>query len=188
MSCNCENIHCKQEHVSKGEWSPCRNPTYDQHKVQYLGEVCLGCYYDYDEQYRLPITRKHYSPSTWTGNKPKRTWGCSNPNCGISTGFSEELTFGSGELSDWGYWEFPCEECELAWKEMHPIKYLSTGDKVNVRARRSDPGKGLSYPAFSGILLDDAGNSEGWDVVDVKNEQGEEVSVYCFSLVREDSK
>lgn len=45
---------------------------------------------------------------------------CGNPECGISTGFSDELTFGSGELSDWGYWEHPCWTCASAYKSQHP--------------------------------------------------------------------
>jgi len=38
------------------------------------------------------------------------------------------------------------------------------GDTVKIRAHKSEPGKGLTYPAFEGILIDDAFDSEGWDV------------------------
>lgn len=36
---------------------------------------------------------------------------CNNPECACSTGIHEGLTYGSGELDDYGYWEFPCWEC-----------------------------------------------------------------------------
>lgn len=63
---------------------------------------------------------------------------------------------------------------------MHELK---SGDHVSVRAHKSEPGKGLSYGSFQGILLDFVGTSESWDVVDV-NHNGETVSVYTFSIVR----
>ena len=56
------------------------------------------------------------------------------------------------------------------------------GDQVSVSQYISLPGRGLTYPSFKGILLEDAGDSEGWEVVEVENEAGDEVSVYCFSL------
>jgi hypothetical protein len=61
---------------------------------------------------------------------------------------------------------------------------LIAGDRVNVRKHTSKPGKGLTYPTFTGALLDDAGVSEGWDVVDVRNGAGDVVSIYCFSIER----
>lgn len=76
---------------------------------------------------------------------------------------------------------------------------LNYGDRVQVRAYRSRvfkriksrpvPEQGLTYPAFSGILLDDAGASEGWDVVEVEPDNGgEPISIYCFSIIREPAK
>jgi hypothetical protein len=67
---------------------------------------------------------------------------------------------------------------------MSDTKELNKGDKVRIRAHSSLPGKGLSYPAFQGILLEDAGVSEGWDVVDVERASGAILSVYCFSIER----
>lgn len=59
------------------------------------------------------------------------------------------------------------------------------GDFINFRAHTCAPWTGLSYSASSGILLDDAGTSEGWDVVDVLCSQtGKEISIYCFSIER----
>ena len=37
-------------------------------------------------------------------------------NCSASTGIHEGLTFGSGKLDDWGYWEKPCTVC-ARWHE-----------------------------------------------------------------------
>ena len=46
--------------------------------------------------------------------------GCGRKECGASSGFSEELTFGSGELDDWGYWEFPCRLCAESFERSNP--------------------------------------------------------------------
>lgn len=51
---------------------------------------------------------------------------CGNPNCGVSTGIHEEggncsgLTFGSGKLDTYGYWEHPCPTCARAWEKKYP--------------------------------------------------------------------
>lgn len=40
---------------------------------------------------------------------------CGNHLCSSSSGICESATFGWGELSDLGYWEFPCRYCEDLW-------------------------------------------------------------------------
>jgi hypothetical protein len=45
---------------------------------------------------------------------------CGNPDCNISTGLHEGLTFGSGDLDHNGYWEYPCEKCARAWEKHRP--------------------------------------------------------------------
>lgn len=45
---------------------------------------------------------------------------CGNHNCSVSTGICESLTYGSGELDQWGYWEFPCSTCARAAEIRHP--------------------------------------------------------------------
>jgi hypothetical protein len=40
--------------------------------------------------------------------------------CGVSTGICERLTFGGGELDDYGYWEFPCDECARENEKNYP--------------------------------------------------------------------
>jgi hypothetical protein len=72
------------------------------------------------------------------------------------------------------------EECET---HAAALRYLVKGDVVSVKAFSRET-RGLTYPTFIGTLLDEAGNSEGWDVVDVLNEKGEEVGIYCFSIDR----
>lgn len=52
------------------------------------------------------------------------------------------------------------------------------GDTVNIHMWHSDPGKGLSYDARTGILADDCGS--GWDVVDLTDG----TSVYSFSVYK----
>ncbi len=43
--------------------------------------------------------------------------GCGRRRCSASTGLSGSATFGAGVLDENGYWEFPCLECEEAWKK-----------------------------------------------------------------------
>lgn len=45
---------------------------------------------------------------------------CGNPKCGASSAMDESITFGSGELDDYGYWEFPCALCARAFEKKHP--------------------------------------------------------------------
>lgn len=48
---------------------------------------------------------------------------CGHTGCSISTGYVyEELTFGRGQLDDYGYWEIPCGPCARAWEDAHPGK------------------------------------------------------------------
>lgn len=61
--------------------------------------------------------------------------------------------------------------------------YLEAGTRVSVRAYKSKPGRGLSYPAFHGTMLEGMRRG-GWDVVDVRDDNGQERSVYAFSLGR----
>jgi hypothetical protein len=46
--------------------------------------------------------------------------GCENPNCCASTGIHGGLTFGSGKLDTYGYWEYPCARCARAFEKLHP--------------------------------------------------------------------
>ena len=41
----------------------------------------------------------------------KKLPACGDPNCSVSSGICSRLTFGSGELSSYGYWENPCYVC-----------------------------------------------------------------------------
>ena len=36
---------------------------------------------------------------------------CENLNCSASSGFDGGITFGSGILDPYGYWQFPCRVC-----------------------------------------------------------------------------
>lgn len=46
--------------------------------------------------------------------------GCGNSDCCVSTGICESLTFGSGKLDEYGYWENECWDCARAWEKHHP--------------------------------------------------------------------
>jgi hypothetical protein len=45
---------------------------------------------------------------------------CGNPECGVSTGICDRLTFGSGELDNHGYWEHPCIICAAVSQKFSP--------------------------------------------------------------------
>ena len=44
---------------------------------------------------------------------------CGNKDCEVSTGVYDHLTFGSGELDENGFWEYPCEDCARHHEIMH---------------------------------------------------------------------
>lgn len=45
---------------------------------------------------------------------------CGKPRCSVSRGIHEGMTFGSGDLDEWGYWDEPCAPCARAWEAKHP--------------------------------------------------------------------
>lgn len=45
---------------------------------------------------------------------------CGNPMCGVSTGIHGGLTFGSGELDEYGFWQVPCCACARAHEKSQP--------------------------------------------------------------------
>lgn len=49
----------------------------------------------------------------------KTGFGCERKECCASSGILEEVTFGTGELSDYGYWEEPCKKCQDAWIRLY---------------------------------------------------------------------
>lgn len=58
---------------------------------------------------------------------------------------------------------------------------MKEGTRVRVKAHTSGPGKGLSYPPFTATLLEYC-NGEGWDVIEVRSERGDDISVYSFDV------
>ena len=59
---------------------------------------------------------------------------CRNIDCGIYNDPIGNLTFGSGELDCWGYWEHGCDKCARAFAETHS-KYAGSciGENVIVK-------------------------------------------------------
>jgi len=53
-------------------------------------------------------------------NKERKMPHCGNPNCSVSTGIHDGLTFGSGELDENGFWEHPCPICARECEKKHP--------------------------------------------------------------------
>ena len=54
----------------------------------------------------------------------KKGFGCEREECCASTGICGSATFGTGKLSDNGYWEYPCEICKQAWDAMKKVKWI----------------------------------------------------------------
>lgn len=64
---------------------------------------------------------------------------CGNSDCHVSTGIHEGLTFGRGELDDFGFWEIPCERCARAAEQRNNVKFNTywpfskwQGNNVNI--------------------------------------------------------
>jgi len=66
------------------------------------------------------------------------------------------------------------------------VVHAKAGTKVFRSAHASPKGKGMSYQAGPVVLLEDAriGPGAGWDVVDVRQSNGEESAAYSFDLSR----
>lgn len=45
---------------------------------------------------------------------------CGNPECSVSTGIHDCLTFGSGQLNINGFWEHPCAICARNHEHKYP--------------------------------------------------------------------
>lgn len=46
---------------------------------------------------------------------------CGNHDCSVSTSVDDiTLTFGRGDLDEWGYWSIPCVICAIAWTKHTP--------------------------------------------------------------------
>lgn len=46
---------------------------------------------------------------------------CGNVGCSVSTAIDDvTLTFGLGDLDEWGYWEIPCVVCAEAFLKHSP--------------------------------------------------------------------
>jgi len=48
----------------------------------------------------------------------KRVPPCGNEDCGVSTGICDNITAGTGVLSVYGYWEYPCSVCPPIFEKL----------------------------------------------------------------------
>lgn len=53
-------------------------------------------------------------------SEPKRKKPCGNPNCSATSNIAEDLSFGSGEMDNNGFWERPCAICARAYEKENP--------------------------------------------------------------------
>jgi hypothetical protein len=71
----------------------------------------------------------------------------------------------------------------VAMSRKNPYIFLKKGTHVGISMWHSEKGKGLDYPPFTGILLEDM-RTGGWDVADIMGDDGVERSVYAFSIYK----
>lgn len=50
----------------------------------------------------------------------KEGFGCGRPECKCSTTIADQASFGTGPLSDYGFFAEGCAICAAAWKKIHP--------------------------------------------------------------------
>jgi len=64
------------------------------------------------------------------------------------------------------------------------VMYVKAGTRVCRKGREMPAGKGMSYHTACGVLLEPAniGTGAGWDVVDLRLDDGTESSAYAFDL------
>jgi hypothetical protein len=53
---------------------------------------------------------------------------CGNEKCSVSSTIGDNLSFGSGRLSQHGFWEFPCAPCARAFEEKNPDMVKQYGE------------------------------------------------------------
>lgn len=71
---------------------------------------------------------------------------CGNPDCCCSSSYFGHVTFGSGALDDYGFWEKPCLICALDYKRRYPKEDVWPENEEQVKAAiefqgRRDNGK-----------------------------------------------
>lgn len=89
---------CRSEAITSGDYDGRRVTMEESHIPLPENTYCQFCYRDIAHAL----------------NKP-----CGNPRCGCSSGYGEEITYGSGELSQGGYWEKPCRPCAVLGDEQN---------------------------------------------------------------------
>lgn len=76
-----------------------------------------------------------------------------HPNCGISTGIHDRLTFGSGRLDDCGFWEKPDYEAARTYERLHPESapcWPHTDEQI---AKMNQPTRIREARHFAGLTL-----------------------------------
>lgn len=53
-----------------------------------------------------------------------KNFGCGRRECKASTAITDDISFGTGRLDEYGFWEVGCPICARAWEREHP------GDKA----------------------------------------------------------
>ena len=58
-------------------------------------------------------------------------FGCGRPECHASTGICERITFGTGKLDEYGYWEHGCDKCARAWEKLYGEKAWPPSSEID---------------------------------------------------------
>lgn len=104
--------------------------------------------------------------------------GCGNKDCSVSTSIDEEtLTFGRGNLDDYGFWEHPCRKCAKLYEKKHPgSKVWPSGVKVLPRTKQRWK-VGVPEVHINYIVVESYTKKEAMAVAKAKSEGGSADSV-----------
>lgn len=72
---------------------------------------------------------------------------CGNPDCCCSSGIHDGITFGSGELDQFGFWEFPCRPCAVAADAR-----MAAGERDRLIAHYVDHYRSLGHTPQAALL------------------------------------
>ena|SRR3990167_4804348 len=69
---------------------------------------------------RARITRKLQEVQVLLYRLTHSYQGCGHADCGVSHNIAEDLSFGSGHLDEYGFWENPCSTNAREWERRFP--------------------------------------------------------------------
>jgi hypothetical protein len=94
---------------------PKKNKNFGGNLIDEMSKMCYN--------YNMGILNTPISAPDEDDNREsdvEKTKPCDNPECSTSTGIDNHLTFGSGDLDEFGYWKHPCATCARDHEKKQP--------------------------------------------------------------------